>query len=209
MRWIGVCVLLIVALWGCSLSSQEPIRSDYKVSDMHNTITLGGGCFWCTETIFQRLQGVDTVISGYMGGVTQNPTYAEVSTGHTGHAEVIQVHFDPNQITVPEILEVFFMAHDPTTLNRQGNDIGTQYRSVIFYQDDIQKEYAQQAISVLEKNKVFSNKIVTELSPVEEFYVAEDYHQNYYNLNKSQPYCTFVISPKVDKIQRLFRDKLK
>ncbi|MCO5247721.1 MAG: peptide-methionine (S)-S-oxide reductase MsrA [Chitinophagales bacterium] len=176
---------------------------------MNEIITLGGGCFWCTEAVFQRLNGVVSVQPGYMGGQTENPTYEEVCTGMTGHAEVSRIEFDPEVISLEEILEVFFTTHDPTTLNRQGNDIGTQYRSVIFYKDTHQKEIAEKAIAVLEQAQVFDRSIVTDVQPASTFYVAENYHHNYYNNNKSQPYCTFVVSKKVDKLKKVFKDKLK
>ena len=174
-----------------------------------SVITLGGGCFWCTEAVFQRLKGVDTVISGYMGGTTKNPTYKEICTGTTGHAEVIQVIYDTAIISTVEILEVFFATHDPTTLNRQGADVGTQYRSVVFHHNDEQKKLAEEIIQDLDKAKVYKNPIVTQIAKAEVFYPAEDYHQNYYNLNSNQSYCAFVITPKLDKFQKVFRDKLK
>lgn len=176
---------------------------------MNHTITLGGGCFWCTEAVFQRLEGVDTVISGYMGGHVKNPTYKEVCTGETGHAEVIQISYDPEKISLGEIFEVFFATHDPTTLNRQGADTGTQYRSVIFYADDEQRDLAIQTIAGLTQEKVFEDPIVTEITPAAVFYPAEDYHQNYYNLHGTQPFCSMVISPKVQKLHKYFQDKLK
>lgn len=174
-----------------------------------SVITLGGGCFWCTEAVFQRLNGVDTVISGYMGGRTLNPTYKEICTGTTGHAEVVQVVFDPAVVSTVEILEVFFSTHDPTTLNRQGADVGTQYRSVIFFHNAEQERLAKEIVAELNAEKVFKNPIVTEISPATTFYPAEDYHQNYYNLNSKQSYCAFVITPKLEKFQKVFKDKLK
>ncbi len=171
--------------------------------------TFGSGCFWCTEAVFQNLKGVSKAVSGYMGGHTQNPTYQEVCNGDTGHAEVIQVDYDPSVISFPELLLVFFKTHDPTTLNRQGNDMGTQYRSVIFYQDQEQKKEAHEMIDKLTKELVFDRPIVTEVSPVTDFYEAEDYHQNYFNLNSDKPYCAFVIQPKLTKFTKEFREKLK
>jgi peptide-methionine (S)-S-oxide reductase len=173
-----------------------------------SAITLGGGCFWCTEAVFQRLKGVDTVISGYMGGQTKNPTYKEITTGRTGHAEVIRVEYDPAVISVVELLEVFFATHDPTTLNRQGADVGTQYRSVVFYHTPEQKQVTVEIIKELTKAKIYRDQIVTEISPASTFYPAEDYHQNYYNLNTSQGYCSFVITPKLQKFEKVFKDKL-
>lgn len=171
--------------------------------------TFGGGCFWCTEAQFQQLKGVHKVISGYMGGTVPNPTYRQVCGGNTGHAEVTQVHFDPSIISYDELLAAFFVSHDPTQLNRQGNDIGTQYRSVIFYYSKEQQEKAKHYISELDKEHAYSDKIVTEVSPAQTFYPAEDYHQDYYNLNGSEPYCRMVIQPKMEKFQKVFKDKLK
>ena len=168
------------------------------------TLVVGGGCFWCTEAVFQRLKGVEKVVSGYMGGLFPNPSYREICTGKTGHAEVILVEFDPEQISLEELLLVFFKTHDPTTLNRQGNDVGTQYRSVIFYADEAQRVAAEKLIQHLEKEQIFDAPIVTELSPASEFYPAEDYHQNYFNQNGYQPYCTFVIQPKLEKFSKEF-----
>lgn len=172
------------------------------------TLVLGGGCFWCTEAVFQRIKGVQKVVSGYMGGLFPNPSYREICTGKTGHAEVILVEFDPKQISLEELLLVFFKTHDPTTLNRQGNDVGTQYRSVVFYADEAQREAAEKLIQHLEKEQVFDAPIVTELTPASEFYPAEDYHQNYFNQNGYQPYCTFVIQPKLEKFKKEFKEKL-
>ncbi len=172
------------------------------------TLVLGGGCFWCTEAVFQRLKGVQKVVSGYMGGLFPNPSYREICTGKTGHAEVILVEFDPEQISLEELFLVFFKTHDPTTLNRQGNDVGTQYRSVIFYADEAQRETAAKLMQQLETEQVFDAPIVTELSPASEFYPAEDYHQNYFNQNGYQPYCTFVIQPKLEKFTKEFKDKI-
>jgi peptide-methionine (S)-S-oxide reductase len=171
--------------------------------------TFGSGCFWCTEAIFERLNGVVKVESGYSGGKVENPTYEEVCTGTTGHAEVTQVTYDPSIITFDELLEVFWKTHDPTTLNRQGNDVGTQYRSVIFYHDEEQKELAVKYKAELDKSGVWDNPIVTEISPFINFYSAEKYHQDYYNNNPNQGYCTFVITPKVEKFEKIFKDKLK
>lgn len=171
--------------------------------------TFGGGCFWCIETVMNRLIGVEKALSGYMGGKIANPTYKEVCSGLTGHAEVVQVHFNPEIISFNTLLHVFFSMHDPTTLNRQGADIGTQYRSVIFFHDEDQKTEAEQCIIELEKNGTYSN-IVTEISPAETFYLAEDYHQNYYNENRlSNSYCTVVIDPKVNKLRKSYAHLLK
>ncbi len=185
----------------------EPINMD-----MENGIevaTFAGGCFWCTEAVFLELDGVKSVVSGYIGGKTVNPTYKEVTSGETGHAEAIQITFDPKKITFGELLEIFFATHDPTTLNRQGNDIGTQYRSEIFYHNDDQKSLTEYYINLMETENTFGKKIVTKVSPVSKFYPAEDYHQNYYNRNQEQSYCSYVITPKIDKVRTKFKDKLK
>lgn len=171
--------------------------------------TFAGGCFWCTEAVFQRLEGVDKVISGYTGGNIKNPAYREICTGRTGHAEAIQIFFDDKKITFFELLEVFFATHDPTTINRQGNDVGTQYRSGIFYSNDTQKKDAEEFISYLEKEKVFNNPIVTEVTKLDVFYKAEEDHQNYYNDNKEQPYCQYIINPKIKKLNTYYTNKLK
>lgn len=173
------------------------------------TLVVGGGCFWCTEAVFQRVKGVEQVTSGYMGGRFPNPSYREVCTGKTGHAEVIKIDFDPEQISPEELLLIFFKTHNPTTLNRQGNDVGTQYRSVIFYSNQTQRETAEKLIQKLSEKQIFDAPIVTELSPAVEFYTAEDYYQDYFNQNTYQPYCSFVINPKLQKFMTEFQDKLK
>ena len=172
------------------------------------TATFGTGCFWCTEAIFQNIEGVKKVESGYMGGHVKKPTYKEVCSGLTGHAEVIQVTYTPAEVSYHELLEIFWKTHDPTTLNRQGNDIGTQYRSAIFYHTDEQKELAEGYMKELTAADVFDQPIVTEISPAAVFYKAEDYHQNYYNLNGDAPYCAFVIQPKVEKFKKVFKEKI-
>jgi peptide-methionine (S)-S-oxide reductase len=166
--------------------------------------TLAGGCFWCIEGVFREVNGVDNVISGYTGGTTVNPTYDEVCTGKTGHAEAVQVSFNPSKISYREILEIFFSVHDPTTLNRQGADIGTQYRSAIFYHDDRQKAIAEQVIQELNRTKFWSDPIVTEVAPLRAFYVAEDYHQKYFEKNPEQAYCRMVIAPKMTKFRKQY-----
>ena len=171
--------------------------------------TFGAGCFWCVEAVFQRLNGVRSVVSGYAGGKVKNPTYKEVCSGLTGHAEVAQITFDPEIVTYEELLEVFWKTHDPTTLNRQGGDVGTQYRSVIFYHNDEQKKLAEHYKSKLDQSGVFDDPIVTEIKELPEFFEAEDYHQNYYNTNPSQPYCSVVIGPKIEKLESVFASKLK
>lgn len=165
-------------------------------------IYLGGGCFWCTEAVFQEVTGVIDVDSGYSGGSVENPSYEEVCSGRTGHAEVVRVRFDPEIITIRDILEIFFDTHDPTTLNRQGHDVGTQYRSVIFYMNSLQRDTAQSLINELNESGRFRKKIVTELEPLSKFYSSEDYHKNYYRENSYAPYCTFVISPKLEKFRK-------
>ena len=171
--------------------------------------TFGAGCFWCVDAIFQRVDGVEKVVSGYAGGHVKNPTYKEVCNGTTGHAEVCQLSYDPNRVSYDELLEIFWKTHDPTTLNRQGNDVGTQYRSVVYYHNEAQKKLAEKYIKELDAAGIFNNPIVTEISPFDVLYIAEDYHQNYFNENGSQPYCSFVIQPKVDKFKKVFKDKVK
>ena len=167
---------------------------------------FGGGCFWCVEAVFLQLQGVQTVVSGYAGGITQHPSYEQICEGNTQHAEVIQINFDDSQISFSQLLDVFFATHDPTTLNRQGNDVGTQYRSVIFYQDESQKQLAEQRIEELKAEGI---NIVTELSPMPTFYPAEEYHQNFFARNPNQGYCNFSIPPKLMKLRSKFKDLLK
>jgi len=174
-----------------------------------DTATFGTGCFWCTEAIFQELNGVLKVTSGYSGGHVKNPTYEQVCEKKTGHAEVCQIVYDPTVVSFDELLEVFWKTHDPTTLNRQGNDVGTQYRSVIFYMNPSQKEKAEHYKAALDKSGAFNNPIVTVIEPYRNFYSAENYHQDYFDQNGGQPYCRFVIAPKVEKFQKVFHDKLK
>jgi peptide-methionine (S)-S-oxide reductase len=172
-------------------------------------ITFANGCFWCTEAIFQTLKGVTKVTSGYMGGHTDNPTYMEICNGDTGHAEVIDLEYDADEVSLDELLLVFFRTHNPTTLNRQGNDVGTQYRSAIFYYNDEQKQHAEAMIKKLTDEQVFDKPIVTEITPASTFYKAEDYHQNYFSDNPNKPYCSFVIQPKLNKFAKEFTDKIK
>ena len=173
------------------------------------TVILGGGCFWCLEAVYDRLVGVTSVESGYMGGARDNPSYEQVCSGATGHVEVVRVTFDPGQITFGDLLDVFFVIHDPTTLNRQGNDMGTQYRSVIFYDSPEQQKEAQQKIADLTAQRVWPSPIVTAVEPAKQFFVAEKYHQNYYDNNPNQPYCQFVVDPKVKKFEKKFADRVK
>lgn len=203
-------VAMLVATQVVSTYAQnKPSGSEKSKTVKMEKATFGSGCFWCTEAIFQRLKGVYSVKSGYSGGTTKNPTYKEVCSGNTGHAEVIQLEFNPEEITYDELLEVFWKTHDPTTLNRQGNDEGTQYRSVVFYHNEVQKEKAVYYKEKLDHSGAYSKPIVTEISAFEEYYPAEDYHQNYFNENGSQPYCLFVVKPKVDKFEKVFKEKLK
>lgn len=174
-----------------------------------DTITLGGGCFWCLEGVYELIDGVVEVKSGYSGGKTKNPTYKEVCTGTTGHAEVVQVIYQPSIISLEEILQVFFTAHDPTTLNRQGADIGTQYRSVIFFHNEKQKKTINKMVKILKEKEVFDLPIVTQVNPIADFYTAEGYHQDYYELNKTEPYCKMVILPKIEKVKKVFKEQLK
>lgn len=208
-------VLFLTTFTSCA---QKENRNNIMSSEMNislpaglktDTATFGTGCFWCTEAIFQELEGVLKVTSGYSGGTVVNPTYKQVCDGNTGHAEVIQIVYDPSKITFDELLEAFWQSHDPTTLNRQGNDVGPQYRSVIFYHNAEQKEKAEKYKAELDKSKAFDNPIVTEITPFSKFYVAENYHQDYYNNNGSQPYCYYVIRPKLEKFNKVFKNKLK
>ena len=207
------CILLIFSAL-ISLSSCANKKTAFISPAIHNnantdTVTFGTGCFWCTEAIFQQVEGVISVESGYSGGKVKNPTYEQIGTGATGHAECLNIVYDPKKVTYDELLEMFWQSHDPTTLNRQGNDIGPQYRSVIFYRNQQQKEIAEKYKEALDKSGAYSRPIVTTLEPITKFYKAENYHQNYYNQNGNQPYCQFVIRPKVEKFQKVFKDKLK
>ena len=205
-----------VALTACAQNKSkinETTNFKNATSALNNknldTATLANGCFWCTEAIFQQLEGVERVRSGYTGGNTANPTYNEVSNGNTGHAEALEIIYDPKKITYDELLEVFWKTHDPTTLNRQGNDVGTQYRSVVYYHNEEQKALAEKYKIALDETGAYNNPIVTTIEPSEKFYVAEDYHQNYYNENGSNPYCQFVVRPKLEKFKKAFKNKLK
>lgn len=219
MKLMFTQALVSLTLWSCALreNPQKNMSNDLMANSLTgsttsrntDTATLGTGCFWCTEAIFQQLKGVLKATSGYSGGEQSNPTYKDVSTGTTGHAEVIQVVYDPAEITFDELLEVFWQTHDPTTLNRQGNDVGPQYRSVIFYHNDEQKEKADKYKKELNESGAFAKPIVTEISPYTAFYKAEDYHQDYYNNNGSQPYCYYVIRPKLEKFQKVFKNKIR
>jgi peptide-methionine (S)-S-oxide reductase len=187
--------------------SQQQAQANF--SKDKEVTTLGGGCFWCTEAIFSELKGVEKVESGYSGGKVANPTYEAVCTGTTGHAEVVQITFNPKVISFRQILQVFFTIHDPTTLNRQGADVGTQYRSIIFYHSDEQKRIAERVISEVNASKLWSKPVVTEVAPFRTFYNAESYHQEYFKSNPQQPYCQIVIAPKVEKFRKYYFDMLK
>lgn len=202
--------MTILLLIGLTTSyAQQTKSTPSNMTDKLAIATFGGGCFWCTEAVFQRVKGVEKVVSGYAGGKVKNPTYKEVTSGLTGHAEVIQITYNPTLITYPELLEIFWGTHDPTTLNRQGADVGTQYRSVIFYHSAEQKELASAYKQKLDASGAFDRPIVTEISQAGDFYPAEDYHQNYFNLNGNAPYCTYVIQPKLEKFKKVFSEKLK
>jgi peptide-methionine (S)-S-oxide reductase len=205
-------IFFAVLLFSCNTNYNNNAQSIKEVNldtTIYSSATFGSGCFWCTEAIFEMLTGVVKVESGYSGGSVPNPTYEAVCTGKTGHAEVIQISFDSRKISYQELLEVFWKTHDPTTLNRQGADVGTQYRSVIFYHNDEQKKLAEEYKIKLEEAKIWNNPIVTEISPYKKFYKAEDYHQNYFSNNPNQGYCSFVIVPKLEKFKKVFQDKLK
>jgi peptide-methionine (S)-S-oxide reductase len=207
-------ILLVVPLLIAGFLSLQPgqkgtVESSVTVGADREVATLAGGCFWCTEAIFKELRGVDKVESGYTGGTVANPTYKQVTTGDTGHAEAIQITYDPKQISYKELLEVFFVTHDPTTLNQQGADIGTQYRSAIFYRTPEQKKVAEEVIRQFTTDQVYKDPIVTRLEAFTKFYVAEEYHQNYFARNPEQGYCRIVIEPKVLKFRKQFINKLK
>lgn len=197
-------LILISLLLSANLFAQN--KNNIKKVE---TITLGGGCYWCVEAIYEMLDGVIKVESGFSGGTLKNPSYDEVCTGTTGHAEVVQITYDSTKTSIDEILKVFFTVHDPTTLNRQGDDIGTQYRSVIFYKNDEQYAISKSIINSLNKENVYKNQVVTQLVPFKIFYKAENYHQNYYLLNKEEPYCKLVIQPKIEKFEKAFKNRIK
>jgi peptide-methionine (S)-S-oxide reductase len=208
---IILLILLLPTLAGCA--NQNPQKKNMSVESsnptLFDTATLGAGCFWCTEAVYEQLNGVISVTPGYSGGTTKNPSYRDVCSGLTGHAEVAQIVYDTSKISFTELLEVFWTAHDPTTLNRQGGDQGTQYRSVIYYRDESQRLIAEKYKQKLNEEHAFANPVVTEISPLQEFYKAEDYHLNYYDKNGNAPYCQRVIEPKVEKIRKVFKNKLK
>lgn len=201
--------MILISMTIITYNQDKKEKDTMDNSDHFETATLGAGCFWCVEAIFQDLKGVHSVTSGYAGGHVNNPSYKEVCTGTTGHAEVAVIKFDPKIISFKDILYVFWLTHDPTTLNKQGADVGTQYRSAIFYHSEEQRKIAEKSKRETEKSKIYPNPIVTEIVPISNFYEAEDYHQDYYNLNPNQPYCKLVIDPKVQKFRAKFKDKLK
>ena len=213
MKNFGI-VLIGILMISCTTQAQKKEKKSVnKKSEMNidnmEIATFGNGCFWCTEAIFEQLEGVQKVESGYSGGHVKNPSYKAVTTGSTGHSEVIHMTFDPRIVTFNELLDVFFNTHNPTTLNRQGADVGTQYRSAVFYHNDAQRDAANEMINALDKSDAFDDKIVTEVTEFDIFYVAENYHQDYYNNNKTQGYCQMVINPKLEKFQKMYKEKLK
>ncbi len=211
----GLSLVLSLIFSSCTAKEKPVVKEEFKepvkvkVNEGMEVATFAGGCFWCTEAVFLEIKGVEKVVSGYIGGKTVNPTYKDICTGETGHAEAIQITFNPNVVAYEDLLEVFFGTHDPTTLNRQGADVGTQYRSEIFYHSEAQKTKAENYIQLLEKEKLYDKKIVTKVSSATVFYPAEDYHQNYYNQNSSQGYCQMVIAPKLEKLRKYYKSKLK
>jgi peptide-methionine (S)-S-oxide reductase len=214
MRLLLTITISLIAIFGCKESASQNEKNEKNKMILENDsklqlATFGSGCFWCSEAIFERVKGVTTVVAGYTGGNIPNPTYEAVCSGKTGHAEVIQIKFDSSLVSYDELLEVFWETHDPTTLNRQGADVGTQYRSVIFYNDEDQKNKAENYKAELNKAGIWKDPIVTEISPLKKFYSAEKYHQDYYEQNPNQGYCSFVITPKIEKFEKVFKDKLK
>lgn len=220
LRLLFISVVSCMGLNSCAQKDNKTItKKDTKImSDLNvnsstplavDTATFGTGCFWCTEAIFQQLEGVEKVTSGYSGGTVPNPTYEQVCSKTTGHAECLNIIYDPKKISFDELLEVFWQTHDPTTLNRQGADVGTQYRSVVFYHNEEQRAKTEKYKKELDKSGAFANPIVTTLEPFTIFYPAENYHQNYYNNNSGEGYCQFVIRPKLDKFEKVFKSKLK
>jgi peptide-methionine (S)-S-oxide reductase len=206
----GVVLFLAACGEGNAVSQKKVIQQNMKSNTSNlQTVTLGAGCFWCVEAIFERIDGVISATSGYSGGNVINPSYKEVCTGRTGHAEVVQVVFDPAVLPFAKLLEIFFMTHDPTTLNRQGADVGTQYRSAIFYHNEEQKRIAGEIKALLDKEKIWNDPIVTEITPFKNFFIAEDYHQEYFENNPNEGYCRMVVAPKVAKFEKLFQDYLK
>ena len=211
----GLSLILSLVFSACTAKEKPVVKEEFKepiklkVAEGMEIATFAGGCFWCTEAVFLDIKGVEKVVSGYIGGSTKNPTYAAICTGTTGHAEAIQITFNPAEVAYEDLLEIFFATHDPTTLNRQGADVGTQYRSEVFYHSLEQKEKAENYISLIENEKLYDKKVVTKVSSATVFYPAEDYHQNYYNQNSSQGYCQMVIAPKLEKLRKYYKSKIK
>jgi len=209
-----LCILVLSSLSSCGKNQKKKTEKNMEtpktiLKENEEVITLGGGCYWCVEAVYQKLVGVEKVESGFSGGHVKNPAYREVCNGTTGHAEVVEITFDKTKTSLEEVLKVFFTVHDPTTLNRQGADEGTQYRSAIFYRNDIQKNTAEDIIKALIEAKAYPDPIVTEVKPFTVFYKAEENHQNYYNQNKFQPYCQMVVRPKIEKFEKVFKDRMK
>ncbi len=209
-----IAIVLAFSTMACQSKEKKTMTESQAVSEVVNqenleTATLAGGCFWCTEAVFLEIKGVKSVLPGYIGGKSENPTYEEICTGKTGHAEAIEIVFDPKIVSFGELLEIFFATHDPTTLNRQGADVGTQYRSEVFYHNEKQKKITEDYIALMNLENTFGKTIVTAVSKAPKFYFAEDYHKNYYNRNSNQSYCTYVITPKINKLKEKFQDKLK
>ena len=211
----GLSLILSLVFSACTAKEKPVVKEEFKepiklkVAEGMEIATFAGGCFWCTEAVFLDIKGVEKVVSGYIGGSTKNPTYKEICTVTTGHAEAIQITFNPAEVAYEDLLEIFFATHDPTTLNRQGADVGTQYRSEVFYHSLEQKEKAENYISLIENEKLYDKKVVTKVSSATVFYPAEEYHQNYYNQNSSQGYCQMVIAPKLEKLRKYYKSKLK
>ena len=208
-----VLISTVLSFFSCGNKTQlTDKKMEVKKEIMNDSVqvaTFAGGCFWCTEAVFLEVKGVEKIVSGFTGGFVKNPAYREVCNETTGHAEGIQITFNPKEVAYEDLLEIFFATHDPTTLNKQGADVGTQYRSAIFYHSNEQKEKAEQYIQFIEKEKLYANPIVTQIEEAGVFYLAEDYHQNYYNQNKEQGYCQYVIAPKLDKLRKYYKSKLK
>lgn len=202
-------IFLAIFQLHCKAQNKTGMQDNSMINKNLSVATFGNGCFWCTEAVFQQLNGVEKVESGYSGGHVNNPTYKQVCTGTTGHAECLNISFDSTKISFEELLEVFWKTHDPTTLNRQGNDVGTQYRSVIFYHNDAQKNEAEQYRKKLDESGAYDAAIVTQIEPFTKFYKAENYHQDYFNQHGEEPYCKFVIQPKLEKFKKVFKDKLR
>lgn len=209
MKRLSIILSIILFSFACTKADEESTNEKKTMSENTETAIFASGCFWCTEAVFEELQGVEQVESGYIGGEVKDPTYEEVCAGTTGHAEATRISYNPEVISFDELLEVFWKTHDPTTLNKQGNDVGTQYRSGIFYVNDNQKELATDYKMKLEEAGIYDSPIVTEITEASKFYVAEKYHQDYYEQNPNEGYCSFVITPKIEKFRKVFEDKLK